>query len=163
MNARSRLRFNYSLPKNIFWLPLLVLLVHSTDELITGFPAWATEHFGITTPAFFIYTHLFLTLFVGTISYFAVKHGSFWKVLAAIAMVQFTVNALFHAISSILFQELTPGIITALIVSLPVSYLFFRIILKRKLLAEHEIVVSTIIGSIIALLIIMSLWLEGNL
>lgn len=147
----------------IFWLPLLILIIHSTDEFVNGFPAWATDHFGVTTPAFFVYTHIFLVLLVATISYLATRRGLFWKMLAVVAMMQFATNGLFHIVTTFLFGEIAPGLFTALFVSLPVSYVFFRAIFKHHLLPKKQIVLSMVVGFVAALLIIATLWLEGGI
>ena len=149
--------------KVIFWLPLLILIIHSTDEFVNGFPAWATDHFGVTTPAFFVYTHIFLVLLVATISYLATRRGLFWKMLAVVAMMQFATNGLFHIITTFLFGEIAPGLLTASLVLLPLSYVFFRIIFKNQLLPKKQIVISMVVGFIAALLIIATLWLEGDI
>ena len=149
--------------KVVFWLPLLILIIHSTDEFVNGFPAWATDHFGVTTPAFFVYTHIFLVLLVSAISYLAIKRGLFWKMLVVVAMMQFATNGLFHIITTFLFGEIVPGLLTALLVSLPLSYVFFRVIFKHRLLPKKQVVISMVLGFVAALLIIATLWLEGSI
>jgi len=144
---------------HIYWLPLVVLFIHSTDELLSGFPAWATNHFGTTTVGFFIYTHIALLMIVGTISYYAVNRGQFWRFLALIAMAQFATNALFHIVTSFLYSEITPGIYTALLVCLPLAFLFFRVTVKSKLTPTKYVVSGAVLGIATALLIIASLWL----
>lgn len=154
---------NIKTSKAVFWLPLIALVVHATDEFVNGFPAWATENFGTTTPAYFVYTHIFLVLLVGTISYLATRQGLFWKMLAVVAMMQFVTNGLFHIITTFLFGEIAPGLLTASLVLLPLSYVFFGTIFKNQLLPKKQIVISMVLGFVAALLIIATLWFEGSI
>ena len=105
----------------IFWLPFVLFLIHSIEEIAFGFPAWATAHFGSTTLFFFIQHHVPLFILAFVSSYFAAKkNGSvFWRVLTTAWQVQFVVNGLFHVITTIVFKEYSPGVITGLLLFLP--------------------------------------------
>jgi len=151
-----------TIDKALFWLPLLILVIHSTDEFVSGFPAWATEHFGTTTPAFFVYTHIFLVLLVGVIAFLASRGSVFWRMLAVVAVMQFAVNGIFHITTTFLFGEIAPGLLTASLVSLPLSYIFFRTIFIHQLLPKKQTVISMTLGFVTALLIIATLWFEGS-
>lgn len=153
---------NDKVKKLIFWLPLFILIVHATEEFVTGFPAWATDHFGMTTPAYFVYTHILLVLLVVTIAYLA-KGSAFWKMMASAAMMQFATNAVFHLSTTLLFGEVAPGILTASFVALPLSYIFFMVVLKQQLLTKKQVIVSMALGFIVALLIISMLWFDGSI
>jgi hypothetical protein len=152
-------------PQIIFWIPFIILVAHTLDEIAFGFPDWATEHFGTTTLPFFVYHHIPLLILVGLSSYLAAtrKEANFWKVLATVSQVQFAVNGLFHILTSIIFREPTPGIITATLLSLPLTYIYFKKLLELKLLTGQQIMLSLTLGLAIALLVIASLWLNGNI
>lgn len=147
----------------LFWIPLALIIVHSTDEIITNFPDWATRHFGTTTMPFFVYTHILLLILVAAVSYLAWsgKHAA-WKVLAATIQVQYAFNGLFHLFSSVIFKELTPGLATASLLSLPLTYVFFSRLIKTKSLTEKKIILSLICGLLLSVGIVASLWINGD-
>lgn len=145
-------------------LPIASLIAHTADEVISGFPAWATEHFGTTTVPFFVYTHILLLALLAYGVKSSTKEGSgLWRVLLVAVQVQFIVNALFHIMSSLIFQTVTPGLYTAVFVLLPVSYYFISQTLKNKFISEVQFRVSYVLGILLYSLITASLWLEGNI
>ena len=47
-----------------YWLPLIVFIPHMIEEY-PRFPAWATRHFGATSKAWYVYSHvLYVTIAV---------------------------------------------------------------------------------------------------
>lgn len=42
-----------------YWLPLIVFIPHMIEEY-PRFPAWATRHFGATSRAWYVYSHILL-------------------------------------------------------------------------------------------------------
>ncbi|HMI08981.1 MAG TPA: HXXEE domain-containing protein [Candidatus Saccharimonadales bacterium] len=149
----------------IFWLPLILLIIHSIDEVVTGFPNWATEYFGTTTLPFFIYTHIPVLVLVFLSSFFAARNkgGEFWRILATAWAVQFVANGLFHIGTSIISKEFTPGILTAVLLLLPLSFLFIRRVLSSKLLSKKQFYLSSAIGIVLYTLAAISLSFEGSI
>lgn len=147
----------------IFWLPFVLFLIHSAEEIAFGFPAWATEHFGSTTMFFFIQHHIPLFILAFISSYFAAKKNShaFWRVLTAAWQVQFVVNGLFHVITTIVFKEYSPGALTGLLLFLPFTYYFVVEVYKAKLLTSSQFKIAFIVGPLVAFAAIASLWLES--
>lgn len=147
----------------IFWLPFILFLIHSIEEIFFGFPGWATEHFGSTTFWFFIQHHIPLFILAFVSSYFASrKNGSaFWRVLATAWQIQFVVNGLFHTIMTIAFKEYSPGVVTGFLLFLPFTYYFIVEVWKAKLLTSFQFKIAFIIGPLVAFAAIASLWLES--
>lgn len=150
---------------NIFWLPVILLVIHSVDEVITGFPQWATDHFGTTTVPFFIYTHIPVLLILVATSYFAAnnKGGTGWRILSAAWVVLFAVNGLFHLFTGIVFREFTPGTISALVILFPLAYIFVKELFIKKLLSEKQFRLALVAGIVAYLLAAASLWFDGNI
>lgn len=150
--------------RKVFWVPVVSLVVHSTDEILAGFPAWATARFGTTTLPFFVYTHLLLLglLLLATLRIMRRPEAPGWRTFMAAVQVQFVVNALFHIITTLTFLQLTPGSLTAVLVLLPVSYYFVAEVLRRGLLREPHLRVAFGSGIALYALIIASLWLDGD-
>lgn len=152
-------------PGYLYWFPTLYFVLHSAEELAFDFPAWATRSFGTTSLPFFIYHHILL--FVGLVicSYLAKRPSkqNTWRVLATAWQVQFAVNGAFHLVTTVLFKEYAPGVITGTVVIWPLTYYFFKQTLHRKLLSKSQVKSALIVGILIAALVIASLWLDGNI
>lgn len=147
----------------IFWVPFILFLLHSAEEITFGFPTWATDHFGSTTLFFFIQLHIPLFILAFASSYYAAKKNAsaFWRVLTAAWQIQFVVNGLFHIITTIVFKEYSPGAVTALFLFLPFTYYFVVETYNAKLLTLSHFKIAFIIGPLVALAAIASLWLES--
>lgn len=111
----------------IFWLPYIVLLLHTIEEL-PGFSRWATRHFAPMSTYKHAIIQIFVIIFVLLISYkssLVGYHGS-WVVLATAFQLHIGLNALFHVVTTIIFREYSPGLLTAITLSIPSTFFFFH-------------------------------------
>lgn len=147
----------------IFWLPFILFLIHSAEEIAFGFPAWASDHFGSTTMYFFMQHHIPLFILGFVSSYYAVKRNGpiFWRVLATAWQVQFLVNGIFHIVMTIAFKEYSPGVVTGALLFLPFTYYFIVEVWRAKYLTPSQFKIAFLVGPIVAFAAIASLWLEG--
>lgn len=148
---------------NIFWIPFILFLIHSAEEIAFGFPAWTTEHFGTTTLWFFIQHHIPLFILAFVSSYFASRKNGhvFWRVLATAWQVQFVVNGIFHIVMTIAFKEYAPGVVTGALLFLPFTYYFIVEVWKAKYLTANQFKIAFLVGPLVAFAAIASLWVEG--
>lgn len=65
---------------------------------------------------------VFLVLYKSLINQ---RHGV-WVVMAVAAQFQFALNALFHAITAVVFRDYSPGMVTGAAVGIPVTIYFMR-------------------------------------
>lgn len=102
------------------WVPPAIFLAHAVDEYVSGFPAWATNHFGTTPSRFYRASHVVLIGAVGATAREAAKRTPrrvFQVALASIAA-GFVANALFHVETRFRLGR-SPGLISALTVMAP--------------------------------------------
>ncbi|HEY8875743.1 MAG TPA: HXXEE domain-containing protein [Desulfosporosinus sp.] len=147
----------------IFWLPYVVFIIHSLEEL-PGFPRWASRYFNPITTNKFAFSHIPLILLVLLASYKASTigyHGG-WVVLVTACAWQFGVNALFHLATTVIFREYSPGMVTAATVSLPASIYFMMTVWNENRLTGMEMVQAIFWGTIIATAAIGVLFLHSR-
>jgi hypothetical protein len=145
----------------MYALPLATFLPHVAEEW-ARFPEWATRHFGVTSRAYYVYSHVLLVAANGTISGLAATgvRGSTWAVLATGAQVVLLTNALFHLVTTILFREYSPGVVTGTLLFLPASAYFLARTTGEELLSTAQLEVAIAMGIAAGTLVIASLWLK---
>ncbi len=101
------------------WLVFIALVLHVLEEW-PEFPEWATRHFGTTSPRFYVLSHIPILGLVAWAAYRASKPGassSLWFITVILSALGG--NVVFHVVSSVEFGELSPGLLTALILYVP--------------------------------------------
>lgn len=101
--------------QNLHWLAAAAFLLHMLEEL-PRFPAWATRHFGTTSLPWYVYSHIVLTVIVVSIC-IAVGSAdrSTASTLQLMLMWTFGFNAVFHLVTTAIFREYSPGLITGVV------------------------------------------------
>lgn len=154
---KSMLRSSSS---RIYLLPFFLLLIHSAEEFVTGFPEWATRYFGTTTAEFYVLSHIVLLLLVGLACLLAFRtKRTLWQFIALAIQVELTINALFHIVTTFIFHQFSPGLISSLLV-VGGSILFFQNVLREKPLTPKFTAGACGVGITTAALVIASLWLD---
>jgi hypothetical protein len=147
----------------VFWLPYVVLLIHTIEE-VPGFSKWATRHFAPMSTYKHVITQVCMILAVLLVSYKASTigyHGS-WVVLAAAFQLHIGLNAVFHVVTTILYKEYSPGLLTAITLSIPSTIFFFNQMCLDGRLTTIELSVSLLAGTIIGTSAIGALFLKQN-
>lgn len=148
----------------MFWIPFAVFLVHMVEEL-PRFPAWATRHFGATSTAWYVYSHIALVVIGATVCA-AAQSGQpqSWAVVSAAAlMLTLAVNACFHVVTTVLFREYSPGVVTGVLLFFPATAVLLRYVLREALLTPAQVLVSFAIGAAVQALVIASLYLKMDI
>jgi len=145
----------------LFWLPSVYLILHSLEEL-PEFANWVSEHFSSYSTELFVYTHIAIWLLIFLISFKAslLQSHVAWAILAVATQIQFGVNALFHITTTILFNEYSPGLLTAATLGLIFSYYVIRRVISEELLTKQQLSLAAIVGITIACLAIATLFLH---
>ncbi|MFT4605063.1 MAG: hypothetical protein ACI9W4_001802 [Rhodothermales bacterium] len=105
------------------WLLVAALLIHVGEE-VWWFPEWATRHFGTTTTAFFLVSH---------IPIFAIAIWTAWRAsrnpnnraaawLIVLWVSALVTNVLFHVVTTLWLGEYSPGLATAVLCFLPLAW-----------------------------------------
>ncbi|MEK7544911.1 MAG: HXXEE domain-containing protein [Patescibacteria group bacterium] len=132
---------------------------HFIDEYFFGFPEWATRHFGTTSKNYYLLSHAMIILFIGVMMW-GIKKGSKTAIFLALAVqTVFFTNGIFHIITTFLFSEYSPGLLSQLII-FPASIITYKMVRESKVLSVREVAHSLVLGTTISVLIILSLWLN---
>lgn len=132
----------------------LVILLHFVEEIVGGFPHWATRHFGTTTSSWYLLSHLFLIPLVFLPLFVKKRHSAFIRIVLQTVMLS---NALFHISSTIAFREYSPGLITGLLLVIPYSMYCYTNEIKGK---EKDSLFPILLGGVLGVIIILSLYIE---
>lgn len=147
----------------IFWLPYVVLLVHTIEE-IPSFSKWATRHFApmSTYKHTTIQIGMILILLVASYKASTIGYHGIWVILVAAFQLHIGINAIFHVVTTMMYKEYSPGLLTAATLSLPSTIFFFNQMLVENRLTIIELAISLIIGTIIGSSAIATLFLKPN-
>ena len=141
------------------WSVLAVLLVHVAEEL-PGFPEWATRHFGTTSTAYFVLSHIPLIATVLWIVQRAARPGAAdaWIWLLLVVQVTLGVNGLFHLAATLWFGDYSPGVVTGLALYLPLT--FYLLPRAARRLGPLRTATACCVGTLVSALLVCSLWLD---
>lgn len=108
--------------QRLFWCVPLAFALHVAEELTGGFPAWASRHFAsMTTLAFAVGNGIGVGMFA-YLAYGAVRFGGRWIWFLMAAQWALFLNAGFHIGTTLLFGEYSPGVITNIVLYLPLTF-----------------------------------------
>lgn len=127
--------------------PLGYAIHHAEEHLFMNFRAWRLSYFAdnnaLSTEAVFV-------ILSGITLTFLILHSLFenrataWSVLLFLMASQ-VANIGFHVGGSLVFQDFSPGTITAVLVYLPVNF-----VIMRAALREGHVTVSALLGLLVA-------------
>jgi len=129
----------------VIFLPI-AFLAHICEEGLggPGFPAWTQSTFGVgVSPARFVLMSG-SGLLVMTVSIIAALRDRRGAWLAATFAAMITVNGLLHALATAAFSTYSPGVITGLLVFVPLGSLTLLSMSRR--LPRHQFVLATLGG-----------------
>ncbi len=137
----------------------LLILTHVVEEYYFDFPVWATRHFGSTTNAWYIVSHLVIS-----VPYMAILFTTFkgwkWGVFFAVVLQGLIFfNGLFHISTYLLWGEYSPGVISQLVI-IPLTFIVYNLVLRHKLLTLKETTIGTLVGFLGCALVVASLLLD---
>jgi hypothetical protein len=147
----------------MYWIPTIVLLAHVLEEF-PRFPAWASRHFGSTSRAWYVYSHVPLLAGVGLVSAQAqaAGPGSGWALLALGFQWILATNALFHITTTLGFREYSPGVVTGTLLVLPATaYLYYRAV-SADLFTSAQVASAIALGTVLSAAAVASLWLRAG-
>ena len=147
----------------MYWIPVIALCVHVLEEF-PRFPAWASRHFGSTSRAWYVYTHVAIAATFGIVSARAqaVGPGSQWATLALACQWLLATNAIFHIATTLWFREYSPGLVTGVLFVLPATaYLYDRAI-SLAVFTNSQVVWAIAVGATLSAAATASLWLRAD-
>lgn len=137
----------------------VVNTIHFIDEYYFNFPEWATEHFGTTSKSYYLVSHALILALMLFLFVFLIKDKKNAVFYMLTAQVIFFTNGLFHIVTTFLWAEYSPGLLSQLVI-LPMSLYIFYILKRMDTLSWSTYRLAFIEGSCISILIISSLFLH---
>ena len=144
----------------MYWIPAVVFLTHVMEEY-PRFPEWATRHFGATSRAWYVDSHILLIAIAVSICARAEDAApeSLWPVLATSFQWVLATNAIFHIVTTWLFREYSPGLFTATVLFLPATAYMFNRTISEQLLTPLQVASVVGLGTVVGGAAVASLWL----
>lgn len=148
----------------MYWLPLILFVAHMIEEY-PRFPAWASRHFGATSKAWYIYSHILLVALIMGAAWWAQTSPprSLAPLLVAAIMFSLAGNALFHIVTTVLFREYSPGVVTGSLLFLPAAAWYFDQVQQTENLTASQTIDAVWIGLVVQAAVVASLWLPMDL
>lgn len=142
--------------KDLFVFSRIILLapsayaLHVVEESF-GFPQWVSENFSVifTTARFRRNNVMFimLSIIITCITYKVPRKILVFMFVSWFAGLYFH-NALFHIGTTAYFKSFSPGLITSILIYIPLSCSFFYLASKEKYLNNFQIITGFIMGGI---------------
>jgi hypothetical protein len=145
----------------MYWIPAVVFLIHVAEEF-PYFPQWATRHFGATSRAWYVYSHIVLGLIAVVVCARAQVAGpeTLWPVLATSLQWVLATNSIFHIVTTVLFREYSPGLFTGTALFLPATVYMFNRTVSQELLTPLQVAFVIGCGTVVGGAAVASLWLR---
>ena len=147
-----------------YWLPLIVFIPHMIEEY-PRFPAWATRHFGATSKAWYVYSHvLYVTIAVPVCLWAESASSQGWgRIVGTALMITLAINGVFHIVTTFLFREYSPGVVTGTLLFFPATGYMLLLTVRESLLTTPQIGVAVVIGILVQVAVIASLYLRMDI
>ncbi len=148
----------------MYWLPLIVFVPHMLEEY-PRFPAWATRHFGATSKAWYLYSHIMLVAVALPTCLWAENASpqSWGRILGTSLMVTLAFNGAFHVVTTFLFREYSPGLMTGTLLFFPATGYLLFLTARNSLLTTTQIGTAVVIGAAVQVVVIASLCLRMDI
>src|SRR3990167_3785471 len=117
-----------------YWLPLIVFIPHMIEEY-PRFPAWATRHFGATSRAWYVYSHILLVAIAVPVCLWAGDASSqgWGRIVGTALMITLAMNGVFHVVTTFLFREYSPGVLTGILLFFPATGYMLLLTVRESL------------------------------
>jgi Protein of unknown function with HXXEE motif len=145
----------------MYWLSLIVFFLHMLEEY-PRFPAWATRHFGATSTAWYVYSHILLVAVATAVCLWAENAApqTWGRILGTTLMITLALNGVFHVVTTFLFREYSPGVITGIVLFFPATGYLLLMTVRESLLTTTQIGAAVVIGAVVQFAVIASLYLR---
>lgn len=145
----------------MYWLSLAVFVPHMAEEFVR-FPAWATRHFGATSRAWYVYSHIVLVALAVPVCLWAQSSAprTCGPMFGTALMITLAFNGVFHAVTTVLFREYSPGVVTGTLLFFPATGYLLFVTARDSLLTATQVGGAVVIGAAVQAAVIASLYLR---
>ncbi|QQS41382.1 MAG: HXXEE domain-containing protein [Acidobacteriota bacterium] len=148
----------------MYWLPLIAFAFHMLEEY-PRFPEWATRHFGATSNAWYVYSHIPLVTLAIIVCLSAENSSpqTWERIFGTAFAITLALNGIFHIAATILFREYSPGVATGTFFLIPVACYLLIETAGGRLLTGRQTWVAFAIGVVVQIAVVASLYLEMDI
>lgn len=141
----------------LIWLMPASFAVHIAEEWLGGFAGWVTHVVGgaMSDQAFIENNAFFMTVMLA-LTFFAWFSRSRWTALVLIfwASANLFWDALFHLFATAWWAQYSPGVVTAMLFYLPISFIIGRSVLKDGVLTRTDFAAASAAGAVLMAFVI---------
>lgn len=150
--------------RNVYWLITIQWLAHFADEWMFGLPAWCTRHFEPLPASFWVPMMSVVTVPMVLLGWAASRRaaGPGIRLLCAGVQMLFVSNAAFHLITTSVFGEYSPGTASGVVLSLPLSLLLWRAVLREPAVTRSNFATALVAGFVIHGLLLLNLLVDKS-
>lgn len=129
------------MPRYLSFLILVCAVIHVGEEYVFGWVSWASRYVeGVTVAQFVFINAMFLALcIVGVISSSVV-----FRLSLAGLIIQ---NAFVHLVPSLVHWQYSPGLVSALVLYLPVGVYVYITAHRRSFATSKQMLLSALLGA----------------
>ena len=131
----------------ILWIMTFAYAAHAFEERILNWNIWAKETFGVDVSWEMFYSANFTVVILGICcSSVGWRYPAFALSLPALALIT---SVFFHILPSIIKKRFSPGLITSVLLFLPIGILCYKFADADSVLDTNTFLLSMIIGTVI--------------
>jgi hypothetical protein len=131
----------------ILWIMTFAYAAHAFEERILNWKTWAKETFGVDVSWEMFYCANFTVVILGICcSSVGWRYPAFALSLPALALIN---SIFFHILPTITKRKLSPGLITAMFLFLPIGTLCYKFAEDDRMLNSKTIILSLLFGAVI--------------
>ena len=145
-------RLNYQ--TSLLLAPLAYAIHHAEENVILDFREWRLSYFPDNNA---LTTEAVLTILMGVTFVYLLFNALLKNKLCAALTIGFLMssqvsNVIFHAVGTVVFQDYSPGLITGILLYLPVNFLICRAAMSEDLISPRMVFAMFVLGGAIFLL-----------
>ncbi|HEX7726225.1 MAG TPA: HXXEE domain-containing protein [Rhizomicrobium sp.] len=141
----------------LIWLMPASFAFHIAEEWLGGFPGWVTHVVGgQMSDQAFIENNAFFMAVMLVLTFFAAFSRTRWTAVVLIAWASANLfwDALFHLFAVAWWGVYSPGVVTATLFYLPISYVVGRSALKGSVMTRADFAGATAAGAVLMAFVI---------
>ena len=136
---------------SLLFAPLAYAFHHCEESIIFDFRAWRSLYFPdnkLPSTEMMLVILMAISLVYIILHFIVENRASAWSVIIFLMATQVN-NMIFHTGGTIVFQDFSPGLITAILLYIPVNIIIARKALQEGWISKHSLTVLFLLGGLI--------------
>ena len=136
---------------SLLFAPLAYAFHHCEESIIFNFRAWRSLYFpdNKLPSTELMLVILMVIMFVYIILHFIVENRASSQSIILFLMASQLNNVIFHASGTIVFQDFSPGLITAILLYVPVNIIILQKALQEEWISKRSLIVLFLLGGVL--------------